>query len=193
MTRRAPNAGDRRSPRRRAYLATRQGGKRARRGARPRRRVGGLAKGRLESIATPSTIASRTSRVTLGTSALILPLRKTVRFATTGDAQPGRYRRLCWRQKRETQRPALRGGVRGGRRALPPARRCGRADPAAPRSADTASGAVPPRVPRVSDGCVAAPWLLASTGCGSAGVIPELRRSRAPSTREPWRPRPSRR
>ena len=30
------------------------------------------------------TIASRTSRVTLGTSALILPLRKTVRFATTG-------------------------------------------------------------------------------------------------------------
>ena len=84
MTRRAPNAGDRRSPRRRAYLATRQGGKRARRGARPRRRVGGLAKGRLESIATPSTIASRTSRVTLGTSALILPLRKTVRFATTG-------------------------------------------------------------------------------------------------------------
>ena len=52
--------------------------------ARPRRRVGGRAKERLESNATPSTIASRTSRVTLGTSALILPLRKTVRFATTG-------------------------------------------------------------------------------------------------------------
>lgn len=40
-----------------------------------------FAKGRLESIATLSAIASRTSRVTLGTSALILPLRNTVWFA----------------------------------------------------------------------------------------------------------------
>jgi alkanesulfonate monooxygenase SsuD/methylene tetrahydromethanopterin reductase-like flavin-dependent oxidoreductase (luciferase family) len=40
-----------------------------------------FAKGRLESIATLSAIAGRTSRVTLGTSALILPLRNTVWFA----------------------------------------------------------------------------------------------------------------
>jgi alkanesulfonate monooxygenase len=40
-----------------------------------------FAKGRLESIGTLSAIASRTSRVTLGTSALILPLRNTVWFA----------------------------------------------------------------------------------------------------------------
>jgi alkanesulfonate monooxygenase SsuD/methylene tetrahydromethanopterin reductase-like flavin-dependent oxidoreductase (luciferase family) len=40
-----------------------------------------FAKGRLESISTLSAIAGRTSRVTLGTSALILPLRNTVWFA----------------------------------------------------------------------------------------------------------------
>jgi alkanesulfonate monooxygenase SsuD/methylene tetrahydromethanopterin reductase-like flavin-dependent oxidoreductase (luciferase family) len=40
-----------------------------------------FAKGRLESIATLAAIAGRTSRVTLGTSALILPLRNTVWFA----------------------------------------------------------------------------------------------------------------
>ena len=42
-----------------------------------------FAKGRLESIATLSAIAGRTSRVTLGTSALILPLRNTVWFAVS--------------------------------------------------------------------------------------------------------------